>query len=51
MLQVKKFNCILYKSPFGLKYWGYNEVVNYDKFTRFHIGIQSKSLDDLICCS
>jgi hypothetical protein len=56
----KKFDCILCKSPFGLKYCRYNEVVYYDKFTRFHIGIQSKTLDDLIrinvldfiyCCS
>lgn len=44
--KLQKFDCIVCNPPFGLKDWGYNEVVSYDKFDRFHRGFPSRSLAD-----
>lgn len=43
---LKKFQCIVGNPPFGLKDWGYNEIVNNDIYNRFHRGLPSRSLAD-----
>ncbi|CAI3677439.1 type I restriction enzyme M protein [Clostridium neonatale] len=44
--KLKKFDCIVANPPFGLKEWGYNEVLEDDRYNRFHRGIPSKSSGD-----
>lgn len=41
-----KFDCIVCDPPYGLRDWGYEEILNCDKHGRFHRGIPSKSLGD-----
>lgn len=44
--KLRKFDCIVCDPPHGLKDWGYDEIVNYDKYNRFYRGLPSKSLGD-----
>ena len=43
---LRKFDCIVCDPPYGLRDWGYEEILNYDPYNRFHRGIPSKSLGD-----
>lgn len=43
---LRKFDCIVCDPPYGLKDWGYEEILSYDKYNRFHRGMPSKSLGD-----
>lgn len=43
---LRKFDCIVCDPPYGLKDWGYEEILNHDEYNRFHRGIPSKSLGD-----
>lgn len=44
--KLQKFDCIVSNPPLALKDWGYEEIVNSDKYNRFHRGMPSKSLGD-----
>lgn len=44
--ELRKFDCIVCNPPYGVKDWGYEEILNYDKYNRFHRGMPSKSLGD-----
>ena len=44
--RVEKFDCIVCNHPFALRDWGYDDIVNNDKYNRFHRGMPSKSLGD-----
>lgn len=44
--RLRKFDCIVSDPPYGLRDWGYEEILNYDKYNRFHRGMPSKSLGD-----
>lgn len=43
---LRKFDCIVCDPPYGLRDWGYEEILNYDPYNRFHRGMPSKSLGD-----
>lgn len=43
---LRKFDCIVCDPPYILRDWGYEEILNYDKYNRFHRGMPSKSLGD-----
>lgn len=43
---LRKFDCIVCDPPYGLRDWGYEEILNYDQYNRFHRGMPSKSLGD-----
>lgn len=43
---LRKFDCIVCDPPYGLRDWGYEEILNYDKYNRFYRGMPSKSLGD-----
>lgn len=43
---LRKFDCIVCDPPYGLRDWGYEEILSYDKYNRFHRGMPSKSLGD-----
>ena len=44
--ELRKFDCIVCNPPYGVRDWGYEEILNYDKYNRFHRGMPSKSLGD-----
>ena len=44
--ELRKFACIVCDPPYGVRDWGYEEILNYDKYNRFHRGMPSKSLGD-----
>ena len=44
--ELRKFACIVCDPPNGVRDWGYEEILNYDKYNRFHRGMPSKSLGD-----
>lgn len=44
--ELHKFDCIVCNPPYGVRDWGYEEILNYDKYNRFHRGMPSKSLGD-----
>lgn len=43
---LRKFDCIVCDPPYGLRDWGYEEILNHDKYNRFYRGMPSKSLGD-----
>lgn len=43
---LRKFDCIVCDPPYGLRDWGYEEILNDDKYNRFYRGMPSKSLGD-----
>lgn len=44
--ELHKFDCIVSNPPYGVRDWGYEEILNFDKYNRFHRGMPSKSLGD-----
>lgn len=43
---LRKFDCIVCDPPYGLRDWGYEEILNHDRYNRFYRGMPSKSLGD-----
>ena len=43
---LRKFDCIVSDPPYGVRDWGYEDILNYDKYSRFHRGMPSKSVGD-----
>lgn len=44
--KLKKFDCVVCNPPYGVRGWGYEELLNKDDYNRFHRGMPSKSLGD-----
>lgn len=40
--KITKFDCVVCNPPFSMKDWGYNEIVNDDKYNRFFRGLPSR---------
>ena len=41
-----KFDCIVCNPPYGLKEWGYNQVLDCDQYNRFKRGMPSRHVGD-----
>lgn len=42
---IMKFDCVVSTPPFGLKNWGYNELLN-DRYNRFYRGLPARGTDE-----
>lgn len=44
--ELEKYDCVVSNPSFSVKDWGYNQIINGDRFNRFHRGIPPKSNGD-----